>query len=101
MEADLCLKLVGVLQDLDEMWGFARLGLILSAASLLGVTQSASDIAGQLKMSDDTVRRLIKPLVNIGRVTVVREGRKISYHASPVWAQRTRERVAAAFVLAS
>lgn len=92
-EGDTILALVDALTDLDETWGHARLGMALSAAFLAGTALSASELAGHLNQSDDTIRRLLRPLVNVGRVAVVKQGRTVSYMADATWAKRTAKRL--------
>lgn len=101
MDGDFCLSFLNALAELDETWGFARLGLALSAAYFLQTPQSASELAQHLAFSDDTVRRLLKPLVNVGRVAVLKQGRSITYMAEALWAKRTVERIQAIYPVVS
>jgi len=88
-----CREALNVIDDLERMWGNPRLGLALSAAYFAAAPLSSRALAKQLNLSDDTVRRALNPLVNVGRVQVTREGRDVAYAASPIWAARTRNRV--------
>jgi DNA-binding transcriptional ArsR family regulator len=42
-------------------------------------------------VSAETVRRWLKPLINVNRVRVIREGRSVRYKARGEWAMKTRD----------
>jgi hypothetical protein len=82
--------------DLRKTWGDARLGLFLSLGYFSGMTYTTEELAAMCDVSTETVRRWLKPLINIDRVRVVREGRSVRYKARAEWAMRTRDNLYAA-----
>lgn len=82
-------RALDALMVLDEMWGDARLGLALAAAFFNEKPLTTDQLAERCGISDETVRRRIKPLWNVNRVETVREGRNVRYVATRHWAERT------------
>lgn len=77
--------------DLHKRYGNARLGLILCLAFFTGTAHTTEQLADMLGVSPETVRRWLKPLINIGRVEVFRDGRNVFYKAKQEWAIKTRD----------
>jgi hypothetical protein len=83
-------KTLTLLMELDLWWGHSRFGLILSSAHFNNTPVTTEHMADLTGFSNETVRRHIKPLINVERVIVVKEGRNVSYRAHPDWAMKTR-----------
>jgi DNA-binding transcriptional ArsR family regulator len=79
------------LEALDKVWGHARLGLVLVHGFFVHRALTSDELAERCLASQETVRRWIKPLINVERAEVVREGRNIRYTASRQWALHTRD----------
>lgn len=77
--------------ELDLWWGQSRLGLILCAAFFHDDPVTSEQIADVMGVSSETVRRYLKPLINVDRVCVIREGRNVRYLAHQDWAVKTRD----------
>lgn len=77
--------------SLTRIWGSAHLGLQLSDAYFQGKPLSSDRLAQIIDVSPETVRRWLRPLVNIGRVRVIKSGRNVCYKANAEWAQRTAD----------
>lgn len=84
---------ITVYEELDKLWGAARLGLILTAAHYHCIPVGTEELAERTELSTETVRRKIKPLWNVGRIEAIREGRNISYVATEQWAKLTCEMI--------
>jgi DNA-binding transcriptional ArsR family regulator len=83
-------KTLRLLIELDLWWGHSRLGLILSSAFFNTNPVTTEDIAEMCGFSAETVRRYLKPLMNVGRVEMIKEGRNVRYKAHRDWAIKTR-----------
>ena len=79
--------------DLLKMWGSARLGLVLASAYFQGRPITTDELADICSQSPETIRRQLRPLINIGRVLVLKEGRNVRYKAKSDWAIWTRDRL--------
>jgi len=73
----------------DKMWGNARLGLVLTDAFFRKQPVTTDELSLKCDASTETVRRLLRPLINVGRVRVLKEGRNIRYKAKAEWARWT------------
>ena len=82
-----------VILRLDATWGSARLGLILTRAYFQRRPLSTEELAHHCAASTETIRRWLKPLININRVRVLKEGRNVRYKATAAWARRTCEHI--------
>lgn len=87
--------------ELDLWWGHSRLGLILCAAFFNAEPVTSEQMGDLMGISPETVRRHLKPLINIGRALVVREGRNVRYIAHEDWAGKTRDIAIKAWVSGS
>src|SRR4051812_31845832 len=72
--------------DLDKTWGNARLGLVLADAYFTTTPKNTDELAELCNASPETIRRWLKPLINVDRVRVLKEGRSIRYKARCPWA---------------
>lgn len=83
--------MMAAVDDLDKLWGEARMGLALARSYFEKAPLTSDDLAHECGASRETVRRWLKPLINIQRVEVLKEGRNIRYSARAEWARRTCE----------
>lgn len=92
-KADAIVASLRACEDLIRIWGSAHLGLVLAHAYFTGDFLTSQVLAERLGVSDETVRRQLRPLINIDRVRVIKEGRSVRYKAREEWANRTAERM--------
>lgn len=79
--------------ELTKIWGNAPLGLILVSAYFSATSYSTEQLSDLTGISPETVRRHLKPLINIDRVRVFKEGRRVTYKAHQEWAVKTRDQL--------
>lgn len=84
---------IKLMADLTEMWGSPGLGLVLTRAYFSGDYPSTDELAVACGVSDQTIRNWIKPMINVDRVRVIKDGRRICYKAREEWANRTAEKL--------
>lgn len=77
-----------MLNDLDDMWGDARIAFALTTAVLEDRWVTMRELEDQTRLSHETVRRHLKPLIRVGRVAMEKEGNRHYYQAAPEWADR-------------
>lgn len=87
--ADTVQQMLAACDELNKIWGEARLGLVLTEAFYRGEPISTEELADRVEVSTETVRRKLRPLWNVNRVRTIREGRNVSYVATQQWAERT------------
>lgn len=80
---------IAICEAVEKVWGSAHLGLLLVAAYFRNQPVSTEELADRTLLSTETVRRRLKPLRNIGRITTIRAGRYTRYVATQQWAERT------------
>ena len=80
-----------VVMELAIWWGHARLGLVLATAYFNSKPLTTSELSDVMGWSPETIRRHLKPLINVGRVRVIEEGRNVRYKAKQEWSIKTRE----------
>ena len=78
-------------QNLLRMWQQPGLGLVLVNAYFNEKPMTTDQLAERCGVSDETIRRWLKPLIAVDRVRVISEGRNIFYKAREEWANRTAE----------
>lgn len=76
---------------LQLVWGSSALGLHLTGAHFSGRDLTTEELAELCGVSSETVRRWLKPLLNVDRVRMIKEGRNVRYKAREEWANRTAE----------
>lgn len=81
--------LIEALREIDDLWGNAMMGLAITehGAGAFSVDQ----IVQRTGISDDTVRRHLERLVDIGRVSATKAGRLKNYQAVAPYPQKTLE----------
>jgi hypothetical protein len=78
-------------RDIVRVWDNACLGLFLSDAYFTGRSRTADEIAAHCGVSADTVKRWLRPLINIGRVEKIALGRTATYRATRATATKTAD----------
>lgn len=78
------------IKQLETLWGRACIGsALLYAYHLDQAPRLAVEIGTMAGVSEDTARRYLRKLANIGRVQVTTTGRSTFYACSPPYAERT------------
>jgi DNA-binding transcriptional ArsR family regulator len=85
--------LLGVMRDLDTIWGHARIGLCLTDAHIKGLRRSAREISENTGLHRDTVLKHLKSLEEAGRASSEKVGREVRYAAKHDWAERTVQKL--------